>query len=92
MQKIHDGTVSNTEFGYLNGVTSGIQSQIDTKQATIDTSNRLDASLIHAISNTEFAGLDGLDSNIQQLDSINNVSLNQLTTPLLPIKELLVEV
>ena len=89
-EKIHDGTVSNTEFGYLNGVTSGIQSQIDTKQATIDTSNRLDASLIHdgSISNTEFAGLDGLDSNIQgQLDSINNVSLNQLTTPLLPIKE-----
>ena len=28
-EKIHDGTVSNTEFGYLNGVTSGIQSQID---------------------------------------------------------------
>ena len=27
--KIHDGTVSNTEFGHLNGVTSGIQSQID---------------------------------------------------------------
>ena len=46
-EKIHDGTVSNTEFGHLNGVTSGIQSQIDTKQATIDTSNRLDASLIH---------------------------------------------
>jgi len=29
--KIHDGTVSNTEFGYLNGVTSAIQTQIDTK-------------------------------------------------------------
>ena len=29
--KIHDGTVSNTEFGYLNGVSSAIQSQIDTK-------------------------------------------------------------
>jgi hypothetical protein len=27
--KIHDGTVSNTEFGYLNGVTSAIQTQID---------------------------------------------------------------
>lgn len=26
--KIHDGTVSNTEFGYLNGVTSSIQTQI----------------------------------------------------------------
>jgi hypothetical protein len=29
--KIHDGTVSNTEFGYLNGVTSAIQTQMDTK-------------------------------------------------------------
>lgn len=27
--KIHDGSVSNTEFGYLNGVTSNIQTQID---------------------------------------------------------------
>lgn len=27
--KIHDGTVSNTEFGHLNGVTSGIQTQFD---------------------------------------------------------------
>ena len=29
--KIHDGTVSNTEFGYLNGVTSAIQTQMNTK-------------------------------------------------------------
>ncbi len=27
--KIHNGTVSNTEFGYLNGVGSNIQSQLD---------------------------------------------------------------
>mgnify|MGYP005988346767 CR=1 FL=1 len=33
--KIHDGTISNTEFGYLNGVTSAIQTQLDAKQATI---------------------------------------------------------
>lgn len=26
--KIHDGTISNTEFGYLNGVTSNIQTQL----------------------------------------------------------------
>ena len=29
--KIHDGSVSNTEFGYLDGVTSSIQTQIGTK-------------------------------------------------------------
>jgi len=27
--KIHNGTISNTEFGYLNGLTSNIQTQID---------------------------------------------------------------
>ena len=29
------GTVDNTELGYLNGVTSSVQTQIDSKQATI---------------------------------------------------------
>jgi len=32
--KIAGGTVDNTEFGYLNGVTSAIQTQIDGKQAS----------------------------------------------------------
>ena len=36
--KIHDGSVNNTEFGYLDGVTSGIQGQIDTlESATVST-------------------------------------------------------
>jgi hypothetical protein len=29
--KIHDGTISNTEFGYLNNVSSNIQTQLDAK-------------------------------------------------------------
>lgn len=33
--KIADGTVSNAEFQYLNGVTSAIQTQINAKEATI---------------------------------------------------------
>ena len=33
--KLGDGTVSNAEFQYLNGVTSAIQTQLDGKQATI---------------------------------------------------------
>ena len=33
--KIHDGSISNTEFGYLNGVTSAIQTQINAKEDTI---------------------------------------------------------
>tara|TARA_Y100001972_G_scaffold18030_1_gene20372 strand:+ start:826 stop:2901 length:2076 start_codon:yes stop_codon:yes gene_type:complete len=32
--KIHDGTISNTEFGHLNGVTSNIQSQLDAREAS----------------------------------------------------------
>jgi hypothetical protein len=33
--KIGTGVVSSTEFGYLDGVTSAIQTQIDAKQATL---------------------------------------------------------
>ena len=32
--KIHDGTVSNTEFGHLNNVSSNIQTQLDGKAST----------------------------------------------------------
>ena len=34
-EKIANGTVSDTEFQHLNGVTSGIQTQLDAKAATI---------------------------------------------------------
>lgn len=34
-----DANVSNTEFSYLNGVTSAIQTQLNGKQATITTTN-----------------------------------------------------
>ena len=34
--KIHDGSVSNTEFGYLDGVTSAIQTQLDAKAVISD--------------------------------------------------------
>ena len=34
---IHDGTVSNTEFGYLNGVSSAIQTQLDAKTTSSST-------------------------------------------------------
>jgi hypothetical protein len=33
--KIADGSISNTEFQYLNGVSSAIQTQLDAKQSTI---------------------------------------------------------
>ena len=67
-----NGDVSNTEFGYLDGVTSAIQTQLDAKQATISASSRLNANLIGSsgnVSNTEFDYLDGVTSAIQtQID------------------------
>jgi len=59
--KIHDGTVSNTEFGYLNGVTSAIQTQIDAKQAS-------DAQL------DDIAGLTPTDGNFIVGDGTNFVT------------------
>mgnify|MGYP000383056388 CR=1 FL=1 len=70
--KIADGSVDDTEFQYLNGVTSAIQTQIDSKQDTIDASNRLSADLIHdgSVDNTEFGYLNGVTSAIQtQIDT-----------------------
>ena len=39
-----NANVSNTEFGYLDGVTSAIQTQIDTKEASLVSFNRQTAS------------------------------------------------
>ena len=72
--KIADASVSDTEFQYLNGVTSAIQTQINTKQATIDSSNRLNANLVGdgSVDNTEFGYINGVTSAIQT--QINTVS------------------
>jgi hypothetical protein len=62
------GNVSNTEFGYLNGVTSAIQTQLDNKQANVA-----------GVSDTEIGYLDGVTSSIQtQLDA--KVSTSSLGT------------
>ena len=69
---IHDGTVSNTEFSYLNSVTSNIQTQLTGKQDILTASNRLNAALIHdgTVSNLEFSYLNNVTSNLQvQLDA-----------------------
>lgn len=61
--KIGGGTISNTEFGYLNGVTSNIQTQLDGKQSTL---TGLTASV------TELNYTDGVTSPIQtQLDALS---------------------
>ena len=76
--KIADGSVTNTEFQFINSLSSNAQTQIDAKQATIDSSNRLNANLIHdgSVDNTEFGFLDGVTSSIQtQINTANtNIS------------------
>ena len=76
--KIADGSVTSTEFQFINSLSSNAQTQIDAKQATIDSSNRLNANLIHdgSVDNTEFGFLDGVTSAIQtQIDTANtNIS------------------
>ncbi len=76
--KIADGSVTSTEFQYINTLSSNAQTQLDAKQATIDTSNRLNANLIHdgSVDNTEFGYLNGVSSAIQtQINTANtNIS------------------
>jgi len=62
------GNVSNTEYDYLENVTSDIQTQFNTKQNIIDSSNRLNASYIGTtgnVSNTEYDYLGNVTSDIQ---------------------------
>ena len=76
--KIADGSVTSTEFQYINTLSSNAQTQLDAKQATIDSSNRLNANLIHdgSVDNTEFGYLNGVTSAIQtQINTANtNIS------------------
>ena len=70
--KIADGTVTSTEFQYINSLSSNAQTQLDAKQATIDSSNRLNANLVGdgSVDNTEFGYLNGVSSAIQtQIDA-----------------------
>lgn len=71
------GNVSSTELGYLDGVTSAIQTQIDSK-ASSSHSHTLSSitDFPSAVSSTELGYLDGASSNIQsQLNTItSNVS------------------
>ena len=75
--KIADGSVSNTEFQYLSGVTSDIQTQINSKGETITLtvdraviSNGSGALAASPVTSTELGYLDGVTSSVQtQLNS-----------------------
>ena len=65
--KIADGSVTSTEFQYINTLSSNAQTQIDSRQATIDSSARLNANLVGdgSVDNTEFGYINGVTSAIQ---------------------------
>lgn len=67
---IGSGTVSNTEFGYIDGVTSAIQTQIDSKTNKLITTNRQTASYTLVLSDAD------------KLVEMNVGSANNLTVPL----------
>ena len=65
--------VSATELGYLDGVTSAVQTQIDSKQAVVS-----------GVNSTEIGYLDGVTSAIQtQLDAKAPSTSATLTAPVL---------
>jgi Major tropism determinant N-terminal domain len=63
------GSVSNTEIGYLDGVTSNVQAQLDSKLSSATAASTYQP-LVSGVSNTEIGYLDGVTSNVQaQLDT-----------------------
>ena len=61
-------TVSETELGYLDGVTSAIQTQIDSKISSVDAASTYQTK-VSGVSNAEISYLDGVTSAIQdQID------------------------
>ena len=69
--KIGNGTVSNTEFETLNGVTSAIQTQIDSKQATL-----VSATNIKTIEGQSILGSGNIDLSKSDvgLSNVDNTS------------------
>ena len=68
--KVAVATTTSTEIGYVNGVTSAIQTQIDTKSAKLITTNRQTASYTLVIGDAD------------KLVEMNVASANNLTIPL----------
>lgn len=68
--KVAVATTTSTELGYVNGVTSAIQTQIDAKTNKLVVTNRQTASYTLVLSDAD------------KLVEINNASANNLTVPL----------
>jgi len=67
--KVAVSSVTSTELGYVSGVTSAIQTQVDTKTAKLVTANRQTASYTLVLSDAD------------KLVEMNVASANNLTVP-----------
>jgi len=73
--KIHDGTISNTEFGYLNGVSSNIQTQMDTKATTAYVNDAVAGLRTRIIAECATTANVDLSADLQNGDTIDGVTL-----------------
>ena len=73
--KIHDGTISNTEFGYLNGVSSAIQTQIDTKATTSYVNDAVAGLRTRIVAECATTANVDLSADLQNGDTIDGVTL-----------------
>jgi hypothetical protein len=76
--KIANGTVSNTEFQYLNGVTSAIQTQINSKTPKITRTTQSNLTCNFASTNYIVATVTG-----NQSFSLSNVPTDEIVTVLI---------
>jgi hypothetical protein len=77
--KIGTGAVSSTEFGYLDGVTSAIQTQIDGKASTASVAEKTSKLIT---TNRQTASYTLVLSDADKLVEMNVGSANNLTVPL----------
>jgi hypothetical protein len=73
--KIHDGSISNTEFGYLNGVSSAIQTQIDTKAATSYVNDAVAGLRTRIIAEAATTANIDLTADLENGDTLDGVTL-----------------
>ena len=73
--KIHNGSISNTEFAYLNGVSSAIQTQIDTKAATSYVNDAVAGLRTRIIAECASTANVAISSALEAGDAIDGVTL-----------------
>jgi hypothetical protein len=75
-------SVSNAQFGFLNTLTSNVQTQLNNKETRISASNRVAASFVAngLVDNTTFNYLQGVTSSIQTQINSTNTTVSNLTT------------